>query len=69
MGLNTEDWSYELGQGWVADDFDSQIEGASVGDTLTFTTSYGYPGDPVGLAAALTGACRPTGPHSAPGLS
>ncbi|TDT15979.1 trigger factor [Ilumatobacter fluminis] len=39
MGLNTEDWSYELGQGWVADDFDSHIEGASVGDTLTFTTT------------------------------
>ena len=39
MGLNTEDWSYELGQGWVADDFDSHIEGASVGDTLTFSTT------------------------------
>ena len=39
MGLNTEDWSYELGQGWVADDFDEQVTGAKVGDVLTFTTT------------------------------
>jgi trigger factor len=39
MGLNTEDWSYELGQGWVADDFDEQLTGAKAGDTLTFTTT------------------------------
>ena len=39
MGLNTEDWSYELGQGWVADDFDEQLTGATAGDVLTFTTT------------------------------
>ncbi|HUF97396.1 MAG TPA: trigger factor [Ilumatobacter sp.] len=39
VGLNTEDWSYELGQGWVAEDFDSHLEGASAGDVLTFTTT------------------------------
>ena len=39
VGLNTEDWSYELGQGWVAEDFDEQLVGASAGDTLTFTTT------------------------------
>lgn len=39
MGLNTEDWSYELGQGWVADDFDEQLTGASAGDVLEFTTT------------------------------
>jgi trigger factor len=38
-GLNTEDWSYEVGQGWVADDFDEQLIGASAGDELTFTTT------------------------------
>jgi len=38
-GLNTEDWSYEVGQGWVADDFDDQLIGASAGDELTFTTT------------------------------
>lgn len=39
MGLNTEDWGYELGQGWVTDDFDSHLEGASEGDVLTFTST------------------------------
>lgn len=39
LGLNTEDWSYELGQGWVADDFDDHLTGVSVGDVLTFTTT------------------------------
>jgi trigger factor len=38
-GLNTEDWSYEIGQGWVADDFDEQLIGASAGDELHFTTT------------------------------
>ena len=36
IGLNTEDWSYEIGQGWVSDDFDERITGASAGDELTF---------------------------------
>jgi trigger factor len=39
MGLNTEDWSYELGQGWVTDDFDEHLTGASVGDEITFTST------------------------------
>ncbi len=39
LGLNTEDWSYEVGQGWVTDDFDDQLTGASVGDELTFTST------------------------------
>ncbi|MGB0113471.1 MAG: trigger factor, partial [Ilumatobacteraceae bacterium] len=38
-GLNTEDWSYELGQGWVTEDFDEQVTGASVGDVLEFTST------------------------------
>ena len=38
-GLNTEDWSYQLGQGWVADDFDVHLIGASAGDTIEFTTT------------------------------
>ena len=38
-GLNTEDWSYEIGQGWVADDFDDQLIGAAAGDELRFTTT------------------------------
>jgi trigger factor len=38
-GLNTEDWGYELGQGWVTDDFDEHLTGASVGDEITFTST------------------------------
>lgn len=37
-GLNADDWSYELGQGWVADDFDERLAGVSAGDELEFTT-------------------------------
>ncbi|NND73521.1 MAG: trigger factor [Ilumatobacter sp.] len=39
IGLNTEDWNYEIGQGWVADDFDDHLEGASAGDELSFTAT------------------------------
>jgi len=38
-GLNTEDWSYEIGQGWVAESFDDELIGASPGDELTFTAT------------------------------
>jgi len=37
--LNVEDWSYEIGQGWIADDFDDRLVGAEAGATLTFTTT------------------------------
>ena len=37
-GLNVEDWSYEIGKGWVTDDFDEQLTGAEAGATLTFTS-------------------------------
>ena len=36
-GLNTEDFSYELGKGWVTDDFDDRLAGAEPGDELTFS--------------------------------
>jgi len=38
-GLNTEDWSYEIGQGWVAEGFDDELIGASAGDELAFTAT------------------------------
>lgn len=37
VGLNTEDWLYEVGQGWVAPGFDGELLGASEGDELHFT--------------------------------
>ena len=53
MGLNTEDWSYELGQGWVSDDFDEQVTGASTGDVLTFTTTPKGTDDPVDMTVTV----------------
>jgi trigger factor len=38
-GLNTEDWSYEIGQGWVSPDFDEYLDGVTPGDVRTFTTT------------------------------
>ncbi len=35
-GLNTEDWTYELGQGWIADGFDEELIGVTAGEDLDF---------------------------------
>ena len=37
VGLNTEDWLYEVGKGWVAPGFDEELVGAEAGDSLSFT--------------------------------
>src|SRR5689334_9526331 len=39
LGLNTEDFSYELGKGWVSEDFDERLTGTQPGDELTFTAT------------------------------
>ena len=38
-GLNAEDWQYEVGRGWIAEDFDERLIGATAGDELAFTTT------------------------------
>ncbi len=38
-GLNADDWSYEIGQGWVAEDFDDRLLGSTAGVELVFTTT------------------------------
>ena len=38
-GLNTEDWLYQVGAGWVAPGFDGELLGANVGDELNFTAT------------------------------
>ena len=53
-GLNTEDWSYELGQGWVTEDFDEHVTGASVGDELTFTSKPKGLDDPADFVVKVT---------------
>ena len=37
-GLNVDDWLYEVGRGWVAEDFDKQIVGAKAGQKLEFSS-------------------------------
>lgn len=37
-GLNVDDWLYEVGRGWVAEDFDKQIIGAKVEQKLEFSS-------------------------------
>ena len=37
--LNTEDWLYEVGKGWVAEGFDDHIVGAKVGAELSFSAN------------------------------
>ena len=36
-GLNVDEWTYEIGRGWVAPGFDDQMTGTKKGDKLTFT--------------------------------
>ena len=36
-GLNVDEWSYEVGKGWVAPGFDDQMTGVKKGDTVEFT--------------------------------
>lgn len=36
-GLNVDEWTYEIGRGWVAAGFDDQITGAKQGDEMSFT--------------------------------
>lgn len=33
-GLNVDEWTYEVGRGWVAPGFDDQVTGVKKGDTL-----------------------------------
>ncbi len=39
VGLSTEDWLYEVGQGWVAPELDAELLGAAKGDELRFTAT------------------------------
>lgn len=36
-GLSTEDWTYEIGRGWVAEGFDEALVGAAPGDLVETT--------------------------------
>jgi trigger factor len=53
-GLNTEDFLYELGRGWVAEGFDDELIGASTGDRLSFTLTPNGTGSEADFSVALT---------------
>ena len=53
-GLNADDWSYEIGQGWVSDDFDEQLIGASAGDERSFTTTPKGTDEPVDVTIKVS---------------
>ena len=52
-GLNTEDWLYEVGRGWIAEDFDDHLIGATAGDELTFTTTPTGTEDPADVTVTV----------------
>jgi trigger factor len=53
-GLNADDWSYEIGQGWVSDDFDEQLTGVSAGDERSFTTTPKGTSEPVDVTIKVS---------------
>jgi len=53
IGLNTEDWLYEVGKGWVADVFDEQLIGASPGERLAFSATPNGTSDPADFTVAV----------------
>ncbi len=53
-GLNADDWSYEIGQGWVSDDFDDQLVGVAPGDERSFTTTPKGTAEPVDVTIKVS---------------
>jgi trigger factor len=53
-GLNADDWSYEIGQGWVSDDFDDQLVGATPGDELEFSTTPKGTNEPIDVTIKVS---------------
>ncbi len=53
-GLNTEDWLYQVGSGWVAPGFDGELLGASAGDELTFTATPNGTNEPADFEVTIS---------------
>jgi trigger factor len=53
-GLNADDWSYEIGQGWVSSDFDEQLVGVTPGDVRIFTTTPTGTSEPADFTIAVS---------------
>jgi trigger factor len=52
-GLNAEDWLYEIGRGWVADDFDEHLIGTTPDDAVEFTSVPSGTDEPAEFAVAV----------------
>jgi trigger factor len=53
IGLTTEDWLYEIGQGWVAPEFDAELIGSVTGAELTFTATPNGTSEPADFAVTV----------------
>lgn len=53
-GLNTEDWLYEVGKGWVAEGFDDQLIGSKKGDDLEFSANPSGMSEPADFKVSIT---------------
>ena len=54
VGLNTEDWLYEVGKGWVAGGFDDQLVGATINVPMSFTLTPNGTEEPADFEVTIT---------------
>ena len=54
IGLSTEDWLYEVGQGWVAPTFDAELLGATKGAELRFTATPNGTSEPADFVVTVS---------------
>jgi trigger factor len=57
-GLNTDDWLYEVGKGWVAEGFDDHLIGAAKGAELSFSATPNGTSEPADFDVTVTNVQR-----------
>lgn len=55
VGLETQDWLYEIGRGWVAEGFDDHLVGARAGDVVEFTATPSGTSEPAEFRVSVSG--------------
>lgn len=53
IGLNVDEWTYEIGRGWVAPGFDDQVTGVAKGDVLKFVATPNGSEDPADFVVTV----------------
>lgn len=53
VGLNVDEWTYEIGRGWVAPGFDDQVTGVTKGDELRFVATPNGSDDPADFVVTI----------------